>query len=35
MHGKDTLTLGNMTKAIIFQSTIPATFAVRAVFAMV
>jgi hypothetical protein len=35
MHGKDTLALGNMTRAIIFQSTLPATFVVRAVLAMV
>lgn len=35
MHGRDTLALGNMTVAMIFQSTIPVTLVVRAVLAVV
>jgi hypothetical protein len=31
----DTLALGNMTVAVIFQSTIPVTFVVRAVLAVI
>jgi hypothetical protein len=35
MDGKDALALGNMTGAMIFQSTIPVTFVMRAVLAVV
>ena len=35
MPGMDTLAVGNMTVAIIFQSTIPVTLVVRAVLAII
>jgi hypothetical protein len=35
MDGKDTLALGKMTVAMIFQSTIPVTFGMRAVLAVI
>ena len=35
MDGKDTLTLGKKTVAMIFQSTIPVTFVMRAVLAVI